>query len=42
MSELTQQKQQDVQQELIKRLMDKYNVIVHTSKFGAGGPEKGY
>ena len=34
MSELTQQKRQEVQQQLIKQLMDKYNVIIHTSKFG--------
>jgi len=31
MSELLDQKRQDVQSEYIKRMMDKYNVIIHTS-----------
>jgi hypothetical protein len=31
MSELAGQKTRDVQQQLIKRLMDKYNVIIHSS-----------
>ena len=31
MSELLSQKRQDVQQEYIEQMMDKYNVIVHAS-----------
>jgi hypothetical protein len=31
MSELLSQKRQDVQQDYIKQMMDKYNVIIHTS-----------
>jgi peptidyl-prolyl cis-trans isomerase C len=34
MSTLLRQKQQDVQAEYVKQIMDKYNVIVHTSAFG--------
>ena len=34
MSMLTNQKSQDVQRDLIEQLMDKHNVIVHTSAFG--------
>jgi len=38
MSMLTNQKSRDVQRDLIEQLMDKHNVIVHTSAFG--GTEK--
>jgi parvulin-like peptidyl-prolyl isomerase len=38
MSTLLDQKRKDVQQEYIKQMMDKYNVIVHMSAL-AGGPE---
>jgi hypothetical protein len=31
MSTLLNQKRQDVQQDYIKQMMDKYNVIIHTS-----------
>jgi peptidyl-prolyl cis-trans isomerase C len=34
MSTLLRQKQQDVQAEYVKQIMDKYNVIVHTTAFG--------
>jgi parvulin-like peptidyl-prolyl isomerase len=34
MSTLANQKRQDVQRDYIKQMMDKYNVIVHTSVFG--------
>ena len=37
MSMLTNQKSQDVQRDLIKQLMDKHNVIVHTSALGGTG-----
>ncbi|MFH1615411.1 MAG: hypothetical protein ABIG61_10075 [Planctomycetota bacterium] len=36
MSELVGQKTRDIQQQLIKQLMDKYNVIIHTSAFTPG------
>ncbi|MBN2455571.1 MAG: hypothetical protein JXB29_03390 [Sedimentisphaerales bacterium] len=36
-SELVSRKSQDVQQDLIKQLMDKYNVIVHTSVLTPAG-----
>lgn len=39
MSMLTNQKSRDVQRDLIEQLMDKHNVIVHTSVFG-GTEEK--
>jgi hypothetical protein len=38
MTTLLTRKRQDVQQEYIKHMMDKYNVIVHASAL-AGGPE---
>ena len=34
MSMLANQKRQDVQRDYIKQMMDKYNVIVHTSALG--------
>ena len=37
MSMLTNQKSQDVQRDLIEQLMDKHNVIVHTSVLGGAG-----
>jgi len=37
MSELLDQKRQDVQAEYIKRMMDQYNVIIHTSVFAPSG-----
>jgi len=37
MSELLDQKRQDVQTEYIKRMMDEYNVIVHTSALAPSG-----
>ena len=40
MSMLTNQKSQDVQRELIAQLMDKHNVIVHTSVLGGAGENK--
>jgi tetratricopeptide (TPR) repeat protein len=36
-SELLSQKRQDVQQQYIKRMMDQYNVIIHTSVFAPSG-----
>ncbi len=39
MSALLGQKRQDVQQQYIKQMMDKYNVIMHTSVF-TGNPEQ--
>ena len=36
-SELVSRKSQDVQRELIKQLMDKYNVIIHTSVLTSTG-----
>ena len=35
-SMLANQKRQDVQSSYIKQMMDKYNVIIHTSAFGGG------
>lgn len=40
MSMLTTQKSQDVQRELIEQLMDKHNVIVHTSALGGAEENK--
>ncbi|MHC4166542.1 MAG: peptidyl-prolyl cis-trans isomerase [Planctomycetota bacterium] len=40
MSMLTNQKSQDVQRDLIKQLMDKHNVIVHTSALGGAESEE--
>ncbi len=39
MSMLTSQKSQDVQRDLIEQLMDKHNVIVHTSALSASDAE---
>ncbi len=40
MAELADQKRQDVQQQLIERLMDKYNVIIHKSVFTPTDPNQ--
>jgi parvulin-like peptidyl-prolyl isomerase len=40
MSMLTNQKSQDVQRDLIEQLMDKHNVIVHTSALGGAEEDK--
>jgi parvulin-like peptidyl-prolyl isomerase len=36
-SMLANQKRQDVQSSYIKQMMDKYNVVIHTSEFGSAG-----
>jgi parvulin-like peptidyl-prolyl isomerase len=40
MYSLTNQKRQDVQQEYIKQMMDKYNVIIHTSATAPAEPSE--
>lgn len=40
MYSLTNQKRQDVQQEYIKQMMDKYNVIIHTSAAAPAEPSE--
>jgi len=40
MYSLTSQKRQDVQQEYIKEMMDKYNVVIHTSVMAPAEPSE--
>jgi hypothetical protein len=40
MTELASRKSQDVQNDLIKQMMDKYNVIIHTSALSEPGEKK--